>query len=137
MIAVAERNAGEYGLSQRVEYVHSSGSQMPFDDDTFDAVFTNGSLHEWADPRSTFGEIWRVLKPGGRVFISDLRRDMFALVKWFLWLSAEPKEIRPGLITSIDAAYTPDELRELIKGTELEACKVSSNLIGSILTGIK
>ena len=29
MIALAERNAGEYGLSQRVEYVHTSGSRMP------------------------------------------------------------------------------------------------------------
>jgi len=69
MIAVAERNAAEYGLSDRVEYVQSSGSRMPFDDDTFDAVFTNGSLHEWSDPQATFNEIWRVLKPAGKYLI--------------------------------------------------------------------
>jgi len=133
MIAIAERNAREYGLSQRVRYVHSSGSRMPVDDNTFDAVFTNGSLHEWADPRSTFNEIWRLLKPGGRVLISDLRRDMFALVRWFLWVNIMPKEIRPGLISSINAAYTPGELREMIKGTRLENYIVSSNLLGVML----
>jgi ubiquinone/menaquinone biosynthesis C-methylase UbiE len=137
MIAVAERNAREYGLSERVEYVHSSGSKMPLDDNTFDAVFTNGSLHEWSDPRSTFNEIWRLLKPGGKVFVSDLRRDMFAPARWFLWINTSPKEIRPGLISSINAAYTPDELRELIKGTQLENCTVSGNLIGVILSGVK
>jgi ubiquinone/menaquinone biosynthesis C-methylase UbiE len=137
MIAVAERNAREYGLSQQVEYVHSSGSRIPFDDNEFDAVFTNGSLHEWADPRSTFNEIWRVLKPGGKVLISDLRRDMFALVRWFLWINTTPQEIRPGLISSINAAYTPGELRELIKGAKLENCRVSSNLLGVMLVGVK
>lgn len=137
MIAVAERNATEYGFADRVEYVRSSGSKMPFEDNTFDAVFTNGSLHEWADPGSTFNEIWRVLKPGGRVFISDLRRDMFAPLRWFMWLNTKPKEIRPGLISSINAAYTPTELRELIKGTKLANCTVSSNLIGVTLTGVK
>ena len=137
MIAVAERNAREYGLSQRVEYVHSSGSGVPFDDNNFDAVFTNGSLHEWSDPRSTFSEIWRVSKPGGRVFISDLRRNMFVLMRWFLWINTSPKEIRPGLTSSINASYTPDELRELIKGTRLENCVVSGNLLGVILTGAK
>ena len=137
MIAVAERNAREYGLSQRVEYIHSSGSKMPFDDNTFDAVFTNGSLHEWADPRNTFNEIWRVLKPGGKVLISDLRRDMFSLVRWFLWINATPQEIRPGLISSINAAYTPGELRELIRGTKIENCTVSSNLLGVMLVGVK
>ena len=137
MIAVAERNAREYGLSQRVEYVHSSGSEVPFDGNTFDAVFTNGSLHEWSDPRSTFNEIWRVSKPGGKVFISDLRRDMFVLMRWFLWINTSPKEIRPGLTSSINASYTPDELRELIKGTRLENCVVSSNLLGVILAGAK
>lgn len=137
MITIAERNAREYGLSERVEYVHSSGSKIPFGDNTFDAVFTNGSLHEWAEPRSTFNEIWRLLKPGGKVLISDLRRDMFTLIRWFLWVNATPKEIRPGLISSINAAYTPDELRELIQGTKLENCRVSSNLLGVILVGVK
>jgi ubiquinone/menaquinone biosynthesis C-methylase UbiE len=137
MIAVAERNAAEYGLADRVQYVQGSGSSMPFEDETFDAVFTNGSLHEWADPGPTFDEAWRVLKPGGRVLISDLRRDMFALLRWFLWLSTSPNEIRPGLVTSLNASYTPAELRELIKGTRLENCSVSSNPLGVILFGVK
>jgi ubiquinone/menaquinone biosynthesis C-methylase UbiE len=137
MISLAERNAEEYGLGERVEYVLSSGDKMPFDNETFEAVFTNGSLHEWSNPGNTLKEIWRVLKPGGRVFISDLRRDMSLLIKWFLWINSKPKEIRPGLISSINAAYTPDELKELIKGTKLEHCLVSANLIGLKLTGVK
>ena len=137
MISVAERNASEYGLSERVEYVHSSGNKIPFADETFDAAFTNGSLHEWSDPRATFNEIWRVLRKGGVVFISDLRRDMFFLIRWFLWVNTRPKEIRPGLMSSINAAYTPDELRGLIKGTKLENGTVSSNPIGLKLRGTK
>jgi len=137
MISIAEGNAKEYGFSDRVEYIHSSGDKMPFNDQSFDAVFTNGSLHEWSNPKDTFNEIWRVLKKGGRVFISDLRRDMFFLLKWFLWINTKPKEIRPGLITSVNAAYTPDELRELIKATDLSNCEVSGNPIGLKLTGIK
>jgi ubiquinone/menaquinone biosynthesis C-methylase UbiE len=137
MIAAAERTAKEYGLTSRVEYVRSNGNKMPFPNTMFDAVFTNGSLHEWADPKNTMNEIWRVLKPGGRIFISDLRRDMFVLMKWFLYVVTKPKEIRPGLISSINAAYTPDELRELIKDTKLASCKVSGNLIGVKLTGKK
>jgi ubiquinone/menaquinone biosynthesis C-methylase UbiE len=137
MISIAERNVEEYGLSKRVEYLHSSGDRMPFEAEKFDAVFTNGSLHEWSDPKNTFNEIWRVLKKGGSVFISDLRRDMFFLIKWFLWINTKPKEIRPGLITSINAAYTPDELKKLVKETKLENCLVSGNPIGLKLTGVK
>ena len=137
MISIAERNAEEYGLSERVEYLHSSGDRMPFEDENFDAIFTNGSLHEWSDPKNTLNEIWRVLKKGGRYFVSDLRRDMFFLIKWFLWINTKPKGIRPGLITSINAAYTPDELKKLVKETKLENCLVSRNFIGLKLTGIK
>ena len=137
MIAVAERNAGEYGLSQRAEYIQSSGEKLPFDDGTFDAVFTNGSLHEWENPQQTFKEMWRVLKTGGRFFVSDLRRDMSVLIKSFLWLSAKPKEIRPGLITSINAAYTPDELKALVRDTPLAQCDVVKDPIGLKLLGQK
>ncbi len=137
MIAIAERNAQEYNMLNRVEYVLSSGHKMPFADEMFDTVFTNGSLHEWSDPKNTFNEIWRVLKAGGKIFISDLRRDMNIFIKWFLWINSKPKEIRPGLITSINAAYTPNELRELMKETQLSKCEVSSNLIGVKVTGFK
>ena len=137
MIALAEKNAREYGLSDRVEYVCSNADVMPFDDNTYDAVFTNGSLHEWADPKRIFDEIGRVVNPGGSVFISDLRRDAIAPVRWFLWLGTSPAEIRPGLVTSLNASYTLDELTALIKGTTLAFCTVSSNLIGLKLFGIK
>ena len=137
MIAVAERNARAYGLSERVEYVHSSGARLPFEDGSFDAVFTASSLHEWSEPQETFHEIWRVLKVGGRLLISDFRRDMFPLLKWFLWLIAKPKAIRPGLLTSINAAYAPDELRALVQETELSSCEVAGGPIGLKITGMK
>jgi len=137
MIKIAEKNAADYGLSDRVEYVLSSGEKIPFETDTFDAVFTNGSLHEWKEPVKTFNEIARVVKPGGRIFISDLRRDMPFPVRWFLWLFTRPKEIRSGLLCSIHASYTQEELKELIQGTGLASCAVSANPIGLKLQGVK
>ena len=137
MVAMAERNARQYGFSDRAQYVRSGGGRMPFDDNTFDAVFTTGSLHEWANPRPMFDEIWRVAKPGGKVFISDLRRNMPVPMTWFLWLTVKPPAIRPGLITSINAAYTPLELKALIQGTHLAGCRISANLLGLTLEGAK
>lgn len=137
MIAIAKRNAEAYGLSERVEYVQGSGAKLPFENGLFDAVFTASSLHEWSQPKQTFNEIWRVLKPGGKLFISDFRRDMFPLIKWCLWLVARPKAIRPGLLTSIDAAYTPDEVRALIRETELSSYKVTGSPGGLKVIAVK
>lgn len=137
MQALAQRNARAYGLSERSQYQLGSGDRLPFDADRFDVVFTNGSLHEWVNPRGTFDEIWHVLKPGGRYFISDLRRDMHPLVRGFLWLGTQPTSIRPGLITSINAAYTPGELQDLLNGTHLAGGQVESNPVGVSVFGVK
>ena len=135
MLEICRRNAGEYGLADRATYVEAKGQSMPFEDNYFDAVFTNGSLHEWENPIEVMNEIARVLKPGGRYFISDLRRDMNPLLKWFMWLNCKPKGMRPGLITSVNAAYTPDELRELVKEPLLETPHVHSNALGVSVHG--
>jgi ubiquinone/menaquinone biosynthesis C-methylase UbiE len=137
MIVLAGRNASAYGVSERVEYVRGSGAELPFEDRYFDAVFTANSLHEWSEPKRTLHEVWRVLKVGGRLLISDFRRDMFPLLKWSLWLIAKPKAIRPGLLTSINAAYTPDEAIALIRETELSSCDVTGNLMGLKVIGTK
>lgn len=137
MIAVAERNARAYGLHDRVRYFRGSGAMLPFEDGLFDAVFTASSLHEWSETRETLRQIWRVLKPGGRLFISDFRRDMFPLLKWCLWFIAKPKAIRSGLLTSINAAYTPDEAKALIRESELLSCEVMGSPMGLKIIGTK
>ncbi len=137
MQALAQRNAQSYGLSARTQYRLGSCDKLPFNDNTFDAVFTNGSMHEWAIPCSAFDEIWRVLKPGGRYFISDLRRDMNRLMHAFLWLSVRPAEMRPGLGTSIGAAYTPLELETMLAKTCLKEGRVEGNMIGMEISGVK
>jgi ubiquinone/menaquinone biosynthesis C-methylase UbiE len=137
MKALAERNAAEYGLSARVDYRLGNAASLPFEDGAFDAVFTNGSLHEWEEPLSVLDEIWRVLKPGGRFCVSDLRRDMNGLLRTLMWLSTQPAAIRPGLTTSINAAYIPAELEVLLKQTCIEGARVSSNLMGITITGEK
>jgi len=137
MIAIAERNAKEYGLAERVRYIKGDARKMPFDDEHFDAVFSNGSLHEWANPEDILNEIARVLKPGGRYCVSDLRRDMNFIVKGFLWFMTRPKEIRPGLITSINASYVMGEVEALLAKTKLQGWHVSKNPLGLVISGQK
>ncbi len=137
MTALASRNAREYGFSDRTTYDGGVGNKLPYQDNTFDAVFTNGSLHEWVDPLGTFNDMVRVIKPGGRYFISDLRRDMSFIFRWLLWSSTKPVSIRPYLFSSIDAGYTPTELKKMIDQTSMKDGKVSSNLIGISISGMK
>lgn len=137
MIRIAERNAREYSLEGRVEYVKGDAQKMPFDDHMFDAVFTNGSLHEWSQPAAVFDEICRVLKPGGRYCISDLRRDMNPLVACFMKLVTKPKEIKPGLITSINAAYTLEEIRSILNRSQLRLSQTRREIMGLVITGEK
>ncbi|MCF7943653.1 MAG: class I SAM-dependent methyltransferase [Spirochaetia bacterium] len=137
MQALAQRNASDYGFDSRTDYQLGNCNALPFAENSFDAVFTNGSLHEWEEPSEAFNEMWRVLKSGGRYFISDLRRDMGFVKSSFLWLSTRPVSIRRGLLTSIHAAYTPAELRNMIAGTALCEAQISGNWIGVTIQGMK
>jgi ubiquinone/menaquinone biosynthesis C-methylase UbiE len=137
MTKIAERNAREYGLEGRVKYVKGDAHQIPFDDNTFDGVFTNGSLHEWSQPMRVFDEVYRVLKPGAKYFISDMRRDMNPFVRWFMKLMVKPKEIRPGFVSSINASYTTDEIRSILDQSNLKESVVAKTFMGFEITGVK
>lgn len=106
LLKMAQKNARDYGLCQRLEYVTGNAATLPFDDESFDGVFSNGSLHEWEEPERIFNEIYRVLKPGCRFYVSDLKRDMSFIIKWLMERMVHPQEMLASLISSINAAYT-------------------------------
>lgn len=135
MIHFAEKNAAEYNIP--AHYVSGNCMEMPFEDKSFDTVISNGSLHEWENPIRAFNEIYRVLRSGGRYCITDLRRDAHPLKKALVYFSTRPKEMRPGLITSLNAAYTISEITELLRHSNLHNATVTSDFFGLCIAGQK
>lgn len=137
MVNLARKNAEEYDLSDRAEFVLTNASEIPFENDVFNGVFTNGSLHEWENPVGVFNEIFRVLKPHGRFCVTDLRRDMNMFVKWFMKSVTKPNTMRSGLASSIQAAYIQSEIEGLLKKTDIKTYSVETSPMGLIITGLK
>jgi len=137
MIKVAQKNAREYGLESRIKYVKGDAHKLPFGDNEFDGVFSCESLHEWLEPGRVFSEIYRVLKSKGKFFVGDLRRDMNPLVKYFMKTFAKSEDLKEGLLSSINAAYTPKEIDYILAAADIESYKVHKNLMGLCIVGRK
>lgn len=73
MLAVARRKLGE-----RAFLVAGEAGRLPFPDQRFDLVVSSSALHYWPDPEEGLAEIARVLRPGGRVAITDWCDDYLA-----------------------------------------------------------
>ncbi len=67
-VAVATENARRLGLNN-VSISQMSATELEFDRDSFDGVVVVNSVEQTADPYQALREIFRVLKPGGRLRI--------------------------------------------------------------------
>lgn len=66
MLKVAESKLGS-----AAELQVGAASALPFDTNSIDMVMTISSFHYWPEPESCLTELRRVLKPGGRLIITD------------------------------------------------------------------
>ena len=71
MLGKARAAAAQMRLSN-VEFVEGEAERLPFADESFDVVVSNGVIDLIPDKDAVFAELNRVLTPGGRIQIADV-----------------------------------------------------------------
>jgi SAM-dependent methyltransferase len=70
--AVARVLAARTGLADRVSYRQGNALDMPFEDESFDVVWSQNAAMNIAERDRLYREMRRVLRPGGRLALNDV-----------------------------------------------------------------
>ena len=89
MLKVLERKLQKKGIAN-VELRQADGLALPLDDTSVDAVFANMYLHHIPEPPLAIAEMVRVLKPGGRLVLTDADEHHHE------WMREEMADVWPG-----------------------------------------
>jgi arsenite methyltransferase len=120
MLEVAKKNLSQF---DNVEYHESDGLSLPFPGESLDAVFANMYLHHTTDPLAAVREMVRVLRPGGRLVITDMDEHAYA------WLKDEMADVWQGFDREQVRAWFQQAglVNTLVDCTGQSCCAESSN----------
>ena len=94
MIEVAKKNLSGF---ENIEFHVADGLQLPVQDGTVDAALANMYLHHCPDPLGAIQAMVKMLKPGGRLVITDMDTHTHEWLKTEMsdvWLGFERSKIK-------------------------------------------
>jgi N-acetylglutamate synthase-like GNAT family acetyltransferase/SAM-dependent methyltransferase len=119
MIERARRNARETGVTN-VEFRLGDAEKMPVEDASVDWVISNCVINLSPDKPAVFREIARVLKPGGRISISDIVAED---------LPVSIRESRDAWTGCLAGAISEAEYVQGLEAAGLRSVRASSRLV--------
>lgn len=133
-VEIARKNAREAGVD--IDFRHGDASRMPFEDDTFDFIVCRAAFKNFSRPVAALDEMHRVLKPGGRALILDLRGDVSREavekhVKEDLGLNGFNRFMTKWAFKFmlIKRAYTKDAFEQLVSKSRFKTCDIQTDTI--------
>jgi len=129
MLDLARENARKAGLDN-VEFRKGVIEHLPVDDESVDIVISNCVINLATDKEQVFREVRRVLRPGGRMVVSDL-----VLEKPLPAAVAKSAEAYIGCVAG--AMLRPDYIAAIERAGLREVAVVESRSYGDILIGMQ
>jgi len=120
-IRMAKNNCKDFN---NTHFKKASAYKLSFPDNSFDMVVCKDSLHHFDDLPKALGEMLRVTKDSGTLYIQDLKRD---LPQYLLKRAIPPDTIFKKLqFYSARAAYTKEEIKNILKKLKVGSFSVKT-----------
>ena len=132
------RMAAEYARREGVtaRFIHGSASDIPLEDGLFDLIVCRAAFKNFSEPLKALNEMHRVLKPGGRAIIIDLRKDaswieiasyvdglqLSAMSSWFTKFTFRHMLLK--------RAYSAEEMIALAAESDFRSCEIARAPVG-------
>jgi len=133
-VEIARSKAKQAGV--RVDFRQGNASAMPFSDESFDFVYCRAAFKNFSQPVRALAEMYRVLKPGGKALVSDLRRDASTAeidkhvnTLGMSWLNRIFTKLAFRTML-LKRAYTKPEIEAMLLQAGVPKSKVNPDLIG-------